>query len=80
MARTPIEIMIDRACGIPDNAVPLTPITLHCISCGRQQRAPRDPTDLPGTVVIKTRCPECVGGDFAEILYFDAAGKQLSEE
>ena len=79
MARTPLEILIDRACGIPDNEAPPTPITLHCIACGRKQRARRDPSDLPGTAVVQARCPECVGGDFDEILYFDAQGKQIME-
>ena len=95
MPRTPLEIMIDRACGIPDSeasattpllalvdrakGIPTHPdsILLHCIACGRRKQARRDPTDPPGTAVVQARCPECVGGDFDEVLYFDASGKHI---
>ena len=52
-------------------------VTLECGKCGVENLAPLDPTDPPGTARIKTLCPECAGGDFSLVDYFDKDGKQL---
>jgi hypothetical protein len=52
-------------------------IALECPKCGLEKSAPLDPTDPPGTARIKTLCPECAGGDFSLVDYFDKGGKQL---
>lgn len=79
---SPIEMMIDRACGM-DNSRPGTRecITLRCPICKRAQSARRDKTDPPRTAIVQVLCPKCDdGGGFPEVLYFDAAGSQLSIE
>jgi len=76
--RTPIEIMIDQACRVIDIEAAPAMVTLRCPECHRTLRVRKDPSDPPRTVIVQARCPECVGGDFDEVLYFDKAGKQLS--
>ena len=81
--RTPIEIMIDRACGITERdthaVVALSHwIMMHCPTCGREQYARRHWTDPPGTAVVQARCPECIGVDGDEVIYFDAQKQQLT--
>jgi hypothetical protein len=52
-------------------------VTLRCTGCKKEHRAEADPTDPPGTALIRLLCPECNGGDFSMIEYFDKSGKQL---
>ncbi len=55
-------------------------VTLECPDCGSRKTTEREPSDLPGTVLVKARCPDCNdGGGFPDILYFDAAGRQITE-
>lgn len=75
--RSPIERAVDRACGIPDDWEPPARITLRCPKCKKEKDAALDPTDPPGTVLVLTQCPECVGGDFGTVDYFDKDGKQI---
>ncbi len=70
---SPIDRMIDEATGFDRSQF----VQLHCVECGRKQLADHDPTDPPGTFVVQARCPECVGGDFDEALYYDENGNQL---
>lgn len=78
---SPIEMMVDRACGFDREAAEKRPtVTLRCPKCQRTRAADQDATDPPGTAVVQAQCPECVGGDFDEPLYFDASGKQLGIE
>ena len=78
-SRTPIERMIDHACGV-DRHTFASMVQLRCPQCRRTKRVPRDRSDLPGTAVVQARCPGCVGGEFDEIFYFDVDGKQIIEE
>ena len=77
--RSPIEILIDRACGITDEEAPAAyeSITLRCSQCGREQKAPRDEWDPPGAVIVQARCPRCVGDGPDDVLYFAAGGEQI---
>lgn len=77
MSRSPIERMVDRACGIPDDYEPPPRVTLRCPMCKREKDAAIDPTDPPGTKLVLTQCPECVGGDFSTVDYFDSNGRQI---
>ena len=52
-------------------------VLLQCGKCGLEKPAPLDPTDPPATTRIKTLCPECAGGDFSLVDYFDKDGNQL---
>jgi hypothetical protein len=53
-------------------------ITMRCPNCKREQAAPRDATDPPGTAVVQATCDRCDRGDFAEVIYFDRNGRQLA--
>jgi len=75
--RTPVGMMVDRACGIPDDYVPPARVTLECNVCGKTKNAAIDPTDPPGTAKIRMACPECAKGDSSMIDYYDKDGKQL---
>ena len=75
--RSPIEMMVDRACGFDPNATAAPRVTLRCPSCKREKDALLDPTDPPGTAVVLVQCPECHRGDKVEINYFDKSGKQV---
>jgi hypothetical protein len=52
-------------------------VLLQCGKCGLEKPAPLDPTDPPATARIKTLCPECAGGDFSLVDYFDKSGAQI---
>ena len=52
-------------------------VLLECPKCGDAKTVERDGTDPPGTAKVRTLCPECCGGDFSEINYFDCAGRQI---
>jgi len=76
MARSPIEIMIDQACGFVPNGNPKPPlITLRCPNCKRTKSAPIDPTDPPGTAIVEATCDQCNDGSgFPEVHYFNKRG------
>ena len=76
--RSPIEMMVDKACGFDPNAPQPPRVTLRCPKCKKEKDAAMDQTDPPGTAVVLTQCPECVGGDFSTVDYFDKDGKEAS--
>lgn len=73
---SPIEMMIDRACGF-DGSRPAPGVILVCPACRRQKRVAKDATDPEGTAEVHVRCPSCNSGDFDMPLYFDAVGTEL---
>lgn len=81
MARSPIEAMIDKACGhVPSAPSPQREtVTLHCPMCGQTKLALKAKTDPPGTVTIHAPCPKCVRDYYGES-YYDAEGKQIIPE
>lgn len=78
--RSPIERIVDRACGIPDDYEPPPRVTLECSGCKRTKDAAMDPTDPTGTARVVMRCPECAGGDFSMVDYFNKDGQQIDLE
>lgn len=81
--RSPIERMIDEACGIGGDQPtkpPVQYVTLFCPGCESAKTVKRDDSDLPGTMTIHARCPDCNPGDFDEVIYFDADGTQLLDD
>ncbi len=75
--QTPIERAITKATGgNPSDLVPVM-VTMRCPQCKRTQSAPADKSDPEGTSVVRCLCPECCGGDFSEVSYFDASGNAL---
>ncbi len=80
MARSPIEMMVDQACGFDQSVqrpAPKPRVMLRCPKCGRKQKAALDDMDPPGTATVIIQCPKCCGGDFDSPLYEDANGKEL---
>ena len=85
MARTPIERMIDEACGVPDGWVP-TPqkdwILLCCPRCKRSLTVQRTPDDPSRATRLELCCPACISQDVSDShtqRWFDAAGHLLRE-
>ena len=80
MARSPIETMIDRACGFDQSAPrPVRDLViLRCPICKKEKKVDRHKSDPPGCTVVETACPDCSrSGDFEIVDYFNAAGAQI---
>jgi len=58
--RSPIERMVDAACGVPESAFqePKDPVTIVCTSCGAKLVVEREP-DFFDFDTIETTCPQC---------------------
>lgn len=52
-------------------------VTLRCSKCRVEKLTEKEASDPEGTAVVLTLCPECAGGDFSLVDYFDKDGKQL---
>lgn len=52
-------------------------IRLWCPKCYRSTLSAREEHDYPEARLIVMHCPECVGGDFDELVYFDEAGNHV---
>lgn len=76
---SPIERMIDAACGRPPGGKPSPQmITLRCPHCARTKPTTVEPIDPPGTAVIECMCDRCDTGGFKpEVSYYDAQGRQI---
>lgn len=59
--------------GMPD----LEFLPISCPKCGRKANSARCDLDPPAAVRANILCPDCVGGDFGDTTYFDAAGLEL---
>lgn len=79
-ARTPIEMMVDKACGF-DSTAPLAPRgpIMWCPDCEKQLVTQLHPSDPSGTVVISFPCLECIDQTkpFPAPQYYDSTGKEL---
>lgn len=79
-SRSPIEMMVDRACGVPENWTPPRYVTLRCPVCPRTMRTVHVDTDPDGTEIVECKCPGCVKGDTDPefvVRFFDAAGSEI---
>ena len=82
--RSPIDILISRIemrCTICQAKMGTCGcwVKMECPSCGASKTAQRHKTDPEGTALVLARCPDCDddGSEYPEILYCDAAGRQL---
>lgn len=57
-----------------------THILLRCPYCKREMEAERADTDYQEAVRMEVRCDKCDNGDFAETMYYDAAGKHITRD
>lgn len=76
MARSPIEMMVDKACGFSQEDI----VKLRCPACGKEKYVAREAHDLPGTHTIEANCPDCPADGFEEVLYFREDGTQIFDE
>lgn len=76
MARTPLDIMIDRACGF-DALKPLT-IMMRCPHCRAQKVVQRRSIDPVRATLLCYPCPSCEpSAASAEAVYLDGQGRQV---
>lgn len=81
MRRSPIEMMVDRACGFDPDAPSARQdfVILRCPECKKQRSVDREKSDPPGTVVVETSCLDChKSGDFENVDYFNVKGEQIN--
>ncbi len=56
-------------------------ITLRCPDCKRTRSVKRDATDYPEAVRVEVPCDRCdSGGDFPEVMQFDAVGRHITRD
>lgn len=79
MSRSPIEKMIDDACGVSPKQEPRQ-IVLYCSGCLLRKSVDRHENDPPNAVLAHIQCPECVGGDFDTTYYYDVNGNEIPYE
>lgn len=73
---TPLERMIDEACGYDPSVKRVAMISLRCPKCKVSKDAPLHVLDPEGTVTIEYACPRCrKEGDGSK--WFDADGNEL---
>lgn len=80
MARSPIDMMVDEACGFDQNAPrPLRDtVTLRCPMCQTSKIVDRHKSDPPNTAVVESSCLKChKSGDFENVNYLNSAGSQI---
>jgi hypothetical protein len=76
MTRSPIEILIDRACGISDPPK-VDLLTLRCPTCGKERHDTREWYDPPAAAVMLFPCQQCRTAD-AEVRWVDASGREVT--
>jgi hypothetical protein len=80
MSRTPIELMIDRACSILDGPPPrlkIDRITLRCPICGTEKQVEREWFDPPTATVQVFPCLACRKPD-AQVVWLDTDGRKVT--
>src|SRR5271156_5863558 len=53
---SPIEMMVDKACGFDRAAFEKSLVTLKCLVCKREKRVEREKTDPRGAAAIELCC------------------------
>lgn len=83
--RSPIERMIDEACGLtPEKLAELLAtrkklfLTMKCPTCGKEQKSRRAPSDPPNAALMLIPCPEHFPpGETVPVEYRDESGNAL---
>jgi hypothetical protein len=58
----------------------MSEIGLFCPGCKLRMTVARQDYDPPQATELHMLCPECCGGDFSSLDYFDKDGKSVSGE
>ena len=81
MARSPIEMMIDKGCGLEIGwelkIPPSDLVTLCCPICKKEKMVDREDHDLPGTVVVEVYCRDCPMDGFEEVHCYRLDGTEI---
>lgn len=83
--RSPIDRMIDDACGFKPLTGEMTPerkariiVKLRCPKCKAEQECARDDSDPPNCALVEITCLKCHDGSDRQLVdYFDADGRQI---
>jgi uncharacterized protein YbaR (Trm112 family) len=73
--RSPIEILIDKACGVTEEKPPHV-IMLRCPVCKKSKVVEKDEYDPPMSVLQEFPCPHCRGPQ-DEVKWFNEEGEEL---
>jgi phage FluMu protein Com len=79
--RSPIDAMIDAACGVtetPTGGSDRRFVQLRCPRCKRSKRVRRDPSDPPNCATLEFACPKCNPTNDEMVDYYDADGDQIN--
>ncbi len=77
-ARSPIEMMVGKACGFNPESPEHLPIELYCPKCKKKKTVTRDKSDPVDAVKLELKCPECFEeGTFESLIYIDKSGKEI---
>ena len=76
--RSPIEMMIDAACGVTPETMRKLMVRIRCPKCKREKSVKRDGIDPDEAEVMEFPCPACRPDGFEEDpRYFDAQGAEI---
>lgn len=79
--RSPIERMIDEACGFDAKAaLPSRLVWIQCPRCSKRRATRRAKTDPTGAATVIFPCPDCPPQEGYEVAYLDAEGRPLEAE
>ena len=78
--RSPLERMVDGACGVPEGFVPPPRITLRCPKCEKEARVLKMRSDPPPAELLVLPCTDCHGPDYEEWFYYDANGEHITAD
>lgn len=78
-ARTPIEMMVDKACGFDPAKTSEPPVILRCPKCGCSKTTVRSDADPIGTREVIAMCPKCVETGPYLTTCLDKDGKEINQ-
>lgn len=75
---SPIEIMINRACGLDGKTKSRVILPVKCPLCSKSATIPAETCYPAGTVRVEMTCPEC-NPKCDDVRFLDAAGADVSD-
>ena len=74
---SPIEIMVDRACGVSEDKRKHRWPVLRCPKCKKSKRVSAGDTDPNTTAIVEFPCLECGSDGWECPRYFDESGAEI---
>jgi hypothetical protein len=76
--RSPIEMMIDQACGRIDDGTEAITVHLCCVACGKNKEIAAHEAWPDNTAIVQfDKCPDCAKCSASNVRYFDVMGEEL---